>query len=138
MRISLIRLFASTGPFLLKMNRSKKIIECVPNFSEGKNQEVIQKIADAIKSVPGVSLLDVDPGVSTNRTVYTIVGSPDCVVDGALAGAKTAYDLIDMRKHEGEHMRLGALDVCPFIPVQGVEMEEAVYCQYQKVVTRDH
>ena len=76
----------------------------------------------------GVTLLDVDAGESTNRTVYTFVGSPEAVVEGALAGARVAYKLIDMRKHSGEHKRLGALDVCPFIPVQGVEMEECIYC----------
>lgn len=78
--------------------------------------------------MPGVSLLDVDPGPSTNRTVYTFVGDPEAVIEGALAGAKVAYSLIDMRNHSGEHKRLGALDVCPFIPVQGAEMEDCVYC----------
>ncbi|XP_054712978.1 formimidoyltransferase-cyclodeaminase-like [Uloborus diversus] len=105
-----------------------KIVECVPNFSEGQNQEVIDAISNAIKSTAGVSLLDVDPGPSTNRTVYTFVGSPDAVIEGALNAARIANNLIDMAKHRGEHPRLGALDVCPFIPVQGVEMEECIYC----------
>ncbi|KAH9369441.1 hypothetical protein HPB48_000147 [Haemaphysalis longicornis] len=105
-----------------------KIVECVPNFSEGQDQGVIDEITRAIKSTPGVSLLGVDPGSSTNRTVYTFVGSPDAVIQGALNAARVAYKRIDMTKHKGEHARLGALDVCPFIPVQGVEMEECVYC----------
>uniref|UniRef100_A0A2R5LEJ1 Formimidoyltransferase-cyclodeaminase n=1 Tax=Ornithodoros turicata TaxID=34597 RepID=A0A2R5LEJ1_9ACAR len=105
-----------------------KIVECVPNFSEGQSQEVIDAISNAIKATPGVSLLGVDPGPSTNRTVYTFVGSPDAVIQGALSAARVAYKLIDMSKHKGEHPRLGAMDVCPFIPIQGVEMEECVYC----------
>ncbi|GFT83352.1 formimidoyltransferase-cyclodeaminase [Nephila pilipes] len=105
-----------------------KIVECVPNFSEGQNQEVIDAISEAIRSTEGVSLLDVDPGPSTNRTVYTFVGNPDAVIEGALNAARIAYKLIDMAKHKGEHPRLGALDVCPFIPVQGVEMEECIFC----------
>lgn len=105
-----------------------KIVECVPNFSEGQNKEVIDAIAQAIASVEGCSLLDVDPGVSTNRTVYTFVGSPESVVEGALNGARMAMQQIDMRKHHGEHKRLGALDVCPFIPVQGVTMEDCANC----------
>ncbi|GBL81796.1 Formimidoyltransferase-cyclodeaminase [Araneus ventricosus] len=105
-----------------------KIVECVPNFSEGQNQEVIDAISAAIRSTNGVSLLDVDPGPSTNRTVYTFVGNPDAVIEGALNAARVAYKLIDMAKHKGEHPRLGALDVCPFIPVQNVEMEECIFC----------
>lgn len=106
----------------------KKIIECVPNFSEGRNKEVIEAIADAIRKTEGVTLLDVDPGFSTNRTVYTFVGDPESVVEGALAGARTARKLIDMRKHTGEHPRMGAMDVCPFVPVANVTMEECVEC----------
>ncbi len=106
----------------------KKIIECVPNFSEGRNKEVIEAIADAIRNTEGVTLLDVDPGFSTNRTVYTFVGDPDSVVEGALSGARIARKLIDMRKHEGEHPRMGAMDVCPFVPVANVTMEECVEC----------
>jgi glutamate formiminotransferase/formiminotetrahydrofolate cyclodeaminase len=104
----------------------KKIIECVPNFSEGRNTEVIDAITKAIEEVQGCRLLDVDPGYSTNRTVYTFVGDPDSVVEGALAGARVARKLIDMRRHHGEHPRFGALDVCPFIPVSGVTMAECV------------
>jgi len=103
-----------------------KIIECVPNFSEGRNQEVIEAIAEAIRATDGCTLLDVDPGRSTNRTVYTFVGSPQTVVEGALAGARVARRHIDMRAHSGEHPRMGALDVCPFVPVAGVTMEECV------------
>jgi glutamate formiminotransferase/formiminotetrahydrofolate cyclodeaminase len=106
----------------------KKIVECVPNFSEGRNPEVIEAIADAIRKTPGVSLLDVDPGFSTNRTVYTFVGDPESVVDGAINAAKVARVLIDMRNHTGEHPRMGALDVCPFIPVANVTMDECVEC----------
>ncbi len=104
----------------------KKIVECVPNFSEGKNTEIIQAIADAISAVEGCRLLDVDPGESTNRTVYTFVGDPESVVEGALAAARIARKLIDMRQHSGEHPRFGAMDVCPFIPVVGVTMAECV------------
>jgi glutamate formiminotransferase/formiminotetrahydrofolate cyclodeaminase len=104
----------------------KKIVECVPNFSEGRNEDVINAIADAIRQTPGCTLLDVDPGKSTNRTVYTFVGSPEHIVDGAINAAKVARKLIDMRHHKGEHPRMGALDVCPFIPVANVTMEECV------------
>ena len=104
----------------------KKIIECVPNFSEGRDQKVIDAISDAIKSIDGVTLLNVDPGKSTNRTVYTFVGDENSIIEAALASAKVAYKLIDMRKHHGEHPRIGALDVCPFVPVANVTMEECV------------
>ncbi|WP_289023416.1 glutamate formimidoyltransferase [Desulfobacter postgatei] len=103
-----------------------KIVECVPNFSEGKDRQTIEAIADAITQTPGCSLLDVDPGKSTNRTVYTFVADPDSVVEGALAAAGVAREKIDMRRHHGEHPRMGALDVCPFIPVTGVTMDECV------------
>jgi glutamate formiminotransferase/formiminotetrahydrofolate cyclodeaminase len=102
----------------------RKIVECVPNFSEGNNQETIDAIAEAIKQTPGCTLLDVDPGKSTNRTVYTFVGDPEAVVQGALNSAKVAREKIDMRSHEGEHPRMGAMDVCPFIPVANVSMAE--------------
>jgi len=102
----------------------KKIIECVPNFSEGRNQEIIDAIGDAIKKSGGCTLLDVDPGRSTNRTVYTFVGDPENIIEGALAAARVAKERIDMRSHSGEHPRFGAMDVCPFIPVTGVTMEE--------------
>jgi glutamate formiminotransferase/formiminotetrahydrofolate cyclodeaminase len=103
-----------------------KIIECVPNFSEGRNKEIIDGISAAIRSVSGCTLLDVDPGASTNRTVYTFVGSPEAVLEGALAAARVARRRIDMREHAGEHPRMGALDVCPFVPVANVTMEECV------------
>jgi len=104
----------------------RKIIECVPNFSEGRDRGVIDAISAAIEAVEGCRLLDVDPGHSTNRTVYTFVGDPQTVVEGALAAARVARERIDMRKHSGEHPRFGAMDVCPFIPVAGVTMEECV------------
>ncbi len=104
----------------------KKIVECVPNFSEGRNKETIDAIAGAIENTPGCTLLDVDPGRSTHRTVYTFVGDPEAVVEGALAGARVAREKIDMRTHKGDHHRMGALDVCPFIPVANVTMDECV------------
>ncbi len=104
----------------------KKIIECVPNFSEGRNTETIEKIAAAIRNVEGCTLIDVDPGRSTNRTVYTFVGDPQSVIEGALAAARVAKMRIDMRKHTGEHPRFGAMDVCPFVPVANVTMAECV------------
>jgi glutamate formiminotransferase/formiminotetrahydrofolate cyclodeaminase len=106
----------------------KQIVECVPNFSEGRDRAVIDAIAQAIRQTPGCTLLDVDPGQSTNRTVYTLVGSLDTVVEGALAAARVARQLIDMRQHRGEHPRMGAMDVCPFVPVAGVTMEQCVAC----------
>ena len=106
----------------------QKLIECVPNFSEGRDQNVIREITDAIKSVDGVSLLDVDPGASTNRTVVTFVGNPDAAVEAAFRAIKKAAELIDMRKHKGAHPRMGATDVCPFIPVSNVNWEEAIDC----------
>ncbi|XP_024415802.2 formimidoyltransferase-cyclodeaminase [Desmodus rotundus] len=105
-----------------------RLVECVPNFSEGNNQEVIDAISQAVAQTPGCVLLDVDAGPSTNRTVYTFVGPPEDVVQGALNAARTAFRLIDMSKHKGEHPRMGALDVCPFIPVRGVGMAECVLC----------
>ncbi|XP_012508162.1 PREDICTED: formimidoyltransferase-cyclodeaminase isoform X2 [Propithecus coquereli] len=105
-----------------------QLVECVPNFSEGNNQEVIDAISQAISQTPGCVLLDVDAGPSTNRTVYTFVGRPDRVVEGALSAARVASRLIDMSRHRGEHPRMGALDVCPFIPVRGVGMDECVLC----------
>src|SRR5438093_6638259 len=106
----------------------KKLIECVPNFSEGRDVDVIRQITDAIKSVDGVSLLDVDPGATTNRTVVTFVGNPEAAVEAAFRGIKKATELIDMRKHKGAHPRMGATDVCPFIPVSNVSWEEAIDC----------
>lgn len=104
----------------------KKIVECVPNFSEGRNQETIDAIADVVHKTKGCTLLDVDPGGSTHRTVYTFVGDPEAIVEGALAAARVARQRIDMRNHRGEHPRFGALDVCPFVPVQNVTMAECV------------
>lgn len=104
----------------------RKIIECVPNFSEGRDRKTIDAISEAISSVDGCRLIDVDPGYSTNRTVYTFVGDPESIVEGALAGARVARQRIDMQTHTGEHPRFGAMDVCPFVPVAGVTMEECV------------
>jgi glutamate formiminotransferase len=109
----------------------QKLIECVPNFSEGRDLEIIRQITAAIEAVEGVSLLDVDPGASTNRTVVTFVGSPEAAVEGAFRGIQKAADLIDMRKHKGAHPRMGATDVCPFIPVSNVSWEEAIACAKQ-------
>ena len=106
----------------------KKIIECVPNFSEGRDLEVIRQITAAIESVDGVSLLNVDPGASTNRTVVTFAGTPDAAVEAAFRGIQKAAELIDMRKQTGAHPRMGATDVCPFIPVSNVSWEEAIEC----------
>lgn len=102
------------------------LIECVPNFSEGNDMGIIKQITDAIEAVPGVTLLDVDPGKATNRTVVTFVGHPQAVVDAAFAGIQKAAELIDMRTHRGEHPRMGATDVCPLIPISGISMEETV------------
>src|SRR5438270_11262767 len=104
----------------------QKLIECVPNFSEGRDQNIIRQITDAIASVDGVSLLDVDPGASTNRTVVTLVGSPDAAVEAAFRAIKKAAEFIDMRKHQGAHPRMGATDVCPFIPVSNVSWDEII------------
>jgi len=100
------------------------LIECVPNFSEGKDQAIIKQITEAIESVEGVRLLDVDPGRDTNRTVVTFVGSPSAVCEAAFQGAKAASHVIDMRTHKGEHPRMGAMDVCPLIPISGISMTE--------------
>lgn len=102
----------------------KRIIECVPNFSEGRDMAIIEQITAAIESAADVKLLDVDPGEATNRTVVTFVGEPEAVVEAAFAGVKRSAELIDMRKHKGAHPRMGATDVCPLIPVSGVTLEE--------------
>lgn len=102
----------------------KKIIECVPNFSEGRNKEIIKNITDEIESVEGVALLDVDPGEATNRTVVTFAGEPEAVAEAAFRSIRKAAELIDMSKHHGAHPRMGATDVCPFVPVSGVTLEE--------------
>src|SRR5207248_4954146 len=106
----------------------QKLIECVPNFSEGRDLDVIRQITTAIESVEGISLLNVDPGASTNRTVVTFAGSPEAAGEGAFRGIQKAAELIDMRKHTGAHPRMGATDVCPFIPVSNVTWEEAIAC----------
>lgn len=100
------------------------IIECVPNFSEGRDEAVIRKITDEIEKIEGVKLLDVDPGKATNRTVVTFVGHPDAVIEAAFVAIKKASELIDMSKHKGEHPRMGATDVCPLIPIRDISMEE--------------
>lgn len=103
----------------------ERLIECVPNFSEGRDHTVIEAIAQAIREVEGVKLLGVDPGKATNRTVYTFVGEPERVLEAAFQAAKCGQGLIDMSRHTGEHPRMGFLDVCPLIPISGVSMDEA-------------
>ena len=102
----------------------KKIVECVPNFSEGRDRNVIDAITAEIEKGGEVKLLDVDPGEATNRTVVTFVGEPEAVVEAAIRGMKKAAELIDMRNHHGAHPRMGATDVCPIIPVSGITLEE--------------
>lgn len=119
----------SGSRFFCKTNipyMAKKLIECVPNFSEGRDMAVINQITDEIKSVDGVTLLDVDPGAATNRTVVTFIGEPEQVCEAAFRAIGKAQELIDMRQHHGEHPRMGATDVCPLVPVAGVTMEETV------------
>lgn len=106
----------------------KKIIECVPNFSEGNDMTIINQIADAIRNCEGVKLLDIDPGKATNRTVVTFVGDETTVVEAAFQAIKKAQELIDMRKHKGEHPRFGATDVCPFIPIANATMDDCIAC----------
>src|SRR6059058_966159 len=109
----------------------QKLIECVPNFSEGRDLDVIRQITGAIESMDGVALLDVDPGATTNRTVVTFVGSPEGAVEAAFRAIQKAAEVIDMRKHKGAHPRMGATDVCPFVPVSNVSWEEAIACAHQ-------
>lgn len=109
----------------------KKIIECVPNFSEGRNSDIIDAICDQIRGVSEVKLLNVDPGKATNRTVVTFAGEPEFVIEAAFQAIKKASELIDMSKHSGEHPRMGATDVCPLIPVSGITMEETVQYSLQ-------
>jgi glutamate formiminotransferase/formiminotetrahydrofolate cyclodeaminase len=104
----------------------KQIIECVPNFSEGRDMTIIKQITDEIEKVQGVKLIDVDPGAATNRTVVTFVGSPDEVCEAAVRAARKAKELIDMTRHKGAHPRFGAMDVCPLVPVANITMEETV------------
>ena len=106
------------------METTKRLIECVPNFSEGRNMSIIKEITDEIESVDGVLLLNVDPGEATNRTVVTFVGEPEPVVEAAFRAAKKAGEVIDMRQHHGAHPRMGATDVLPLIPVSGITLEE--------------
>ena len=107
-----------------------RIVECVPNFSEGNNPQIIKSITDSIAAIEGVTLLNVDPGKATNRTVVTFVGEVEAVIEAAFQGIKTAAQLIDMSQHQGEHPRMGATDVCPLIPISGISMEEtAEYAQ---------
>jgi len=112
----------------------KKLIECVPNFSEGRDMGIIKQITDEIEKVEGVKLLDVDPGAATNRTVVTFVGTPEEVIDAAVIAVKKASELIDMSKHKGEHPRMGATDVCPLVPIAGITMEETV--EYARILAK--
>lgn len=109
-----------------------KIIECVPNFSEGRDLNKIKEITDAIESAGGITLLDVDPGADTNRTVVTIVGSPEAVIEAAFKGIKKASEIIDLRNHQGAHARMGATDVCPFVPIAGATMDDCV--EYSEIL----
>ena len=102
----------------------KQIIECVPNFSEGRNMNVIKQITDEIEKVSGITLLDVEPGLATNRTVVTFVGEPDAVLEAAFQAVKKAGEVIDMRHHKGEHPRMGATDVLPLVPVSNITLEQ--------------
>lgn len=104
----------------------RQLIECVPNFSEGRDMGIINQITDAIRAVSGVRVVDVDPGKATNRTVVTMVGEPEAVCEAAFQGVKKAQELIDMRKHHGAHPRFGATDVCPLVPVSNISMDEVV------------
>jgi len=104
----------------------KQILECVPNFSEGRDMSIIKQITDQIESVEGVKLLDVDPGKATNRIVVTFVGNPDAVIQAAFLSIKKASEIIDMRKHKGAHPRMGATDVCPLVPISEITMEETI------------
>ena len=109
----------------------RKLISCVPNFSEGREEAVIAAITSEIETVDGVKLLDVDPGQATNRTVVTFVGEPDAVIESAVRAISKATELIDMSQHSGAHPRFGATDVCPLVPVSGVTMEETVAYAHQ-------
>jgi glutamate formiminotransferase/formiminotetrahydrofolate cyclodeaminase len=111
---------------------SRKILECVPNFSEGRDRSILDAIGEAVRTVDGVKLLDVDPGASTNRTVFTFAGDPEAVVEAAVRAARAGTERIDMRRHTGEHPRFGALDVCPLVPIAGMSMDETV--EYAKLL----
>src|SRR5690606_3444040 len=109
----------------------KRILECVPNISEGRDKNKIKAVTDVIETVEGVQLLDVDPGASTNRTVITFVGEPEAVIEAAFRVIQKAAEVIDMSQHKGEHPRFGATDVCPLIPISGITMEEAAELAHQ-------
>lgn len=113
------------------MMNDKRILECVSNFSEGRNSDVIQKIANSIRSIEGVSLLHIDTSPSANRTVMTFAGEPEQVIEAAYQAISTATELIDMREQEGVHPRVGAVDVCPLIPISGISMDEVVALSYK-------
>lgn len=108
-----------------------QLIECVPNFSEGRNHHIIDAISDTIKHVSNVKLMNTDIGFDANRTVFTFAGKPEAVLEAAYFAIRTASELIDMRNHTGEHPRMGACDVCPLIPLQNITMEEVVYLSEQ-------
>jgi len=108
-----------------------RLVECVPNFSEGRDRSVLDALSRAIESVDGVRLLDVDPGAATNRTVFTFVGAPEAVAEAAFRAISTAGERIDMRQHRGEHARIGATDVVPFVPLDGTTMEDCVALAWQ-------
>lgn len=112
----------------------KQLIECVPNFSEGRDLSIIKQITDVIESVKGIRLLNVDPGFATNRTVVTFVGEPELVVEAAFLAIQRASELIDMHYHKGEHPRFGATDVCPFVPISAITMEETV--EYARLLAK--
>ena len=103
-----------------------KLIECVPNISEGRDPAIIDAVTAVVSDTEGAVLLDVDPGVATNRTVITFAGEPDAVFEAAFRLIRKASELIDMSKHQGEHARMGATDVCPFVPMQGATMEDCI------------
>lgn len=109
----------------------KKLLECVPNISEGRDMDKIKAIAAAAEAVEGVRVLDIDPGKSTNRTVITLVGEPEPLVEAAFQLIKRASQIIDMRKHSGAHPRMGATDVCPFIPLAGCDMKDAIKAAHE-------
>lgn len=108
------------------MSTVPPLVECVPNFSEGRDPAAIRQITDAIEAVDGIRLLDVDPGKATHRTVVTFVGAPEAVAEAAFRAIRAAAAVIDMRAHHGEHPRMGATDVCPLVPVAGIGMEAVV------------
>ncbi|MGY8884841.1 MAG: glutamate formimidoyltransferase, partial [Flavobacteriales bacterium] len=109
----------------------QRLIECVPNISEGRRPEIIDAVTSVIETVEGCRLLDVDPGKSTNRTVITFVGPPETIGEAAFRVIEKAAELIDMSKHSGEHPRMGATDVCPFVPISGVTMEDCIQVAHE-------